>query len=622
MNRGWIVGGALVLVAAPAVPAAAAGVTMVLDRVDDSAGLRTGVSAGDVLRYRVRFNGAAPDARLAVATTPVHALTTLTCSSPSRVKQPANGTPATDPQALTTRQPLASQGAAEPTVSQAEPTAWEGAVERDGSASVMSSSGLGADAAPASGEGISAGSSDGVSAASALAARTLAGMEASGSSTAVAAGARACVLGELSGRRAVDVVLTVPEGAGEVALAAVARVRLGGGKGLTTMTEATGVPVRGAEPDDAPALGGEAVRVGPEARANKRQTVRQREAKTVTRTRRQTREPGTAEVPQQPEVPGSTEVAEQSVTSATAEGSTNQGEPGKAGVVRQSGKPGRAGIAGKPGRAGVVVGQPGKPGRAEGVGELKKADVPQGREAGAPEGLRPAAEAVRPGAEAVRPGAEAVRPDGPAGKGLRRVAEQARSGDQAGGGLRPGQQGGERVPQAAERPGLKAAEGLRPGLEAGGARSGLEARDARSGLEAGGVRPGLEAGGVEVGGGVGRGGVPVGGTEAGVAGGLWREPPLGAAREGKGENAAELPPAVLPTASASPSVTGVSMDAPGAPLPRAVAAPQVRLQAAEVVNPLAGGRGLSAAAGGIAVLMAGLWAISKAHRGRTRRKVL
>jgi hypothetical protein len=64
------------------------------------------------------------------------------------------------------------------------------------------------------------------------------------------------------------------------------------------------------------------------------------------------------------------------------------------------------------------------------------------------------------------------------------------------------------------------------------------------------------------------------------------------------------------------------MDAPGAPLPRAVAAPQVRLQAAEVVNPLAGGRGLSAAAGGIAVLMAGLWAISKAHRGRTRRKVL
>ncbi|MGN9784756.1 collagen-like triple helix repeat-containing protein [Nonomuraea sp. ZG12] len=570
MNRGWIVGGALVLVAAPAVPAAAAGVTMVLDRVDDSAGLRTGVSAGDVLRYRVRFDGTAPDARLAVATTPVHALTTLTCSSPSRVKQPANGT---DPQTLTTRQPLASQGppAAEPLVSQgaAEPTASEGAVERDGSASVMPSSGLGADAAPASGEGISAGSSDGVSAASALAARTLADMETSGSSTAVVAGARACVLGELSGRRAVDVVLTVPEGAGEVALAAVARVRLGGGKGLTTMTEATGVPVRGAEPDDAPAFGGEAVRVDPEARADKRQTVRQREAKTVTRARRQTREPGTAEAPQQPEVPGSTEVAEQPWTSATAEGSTNQGEPGQAGIVRQSGKPGRAGIAGpsgKPGRAGIagkpgragVVGQQGKPGRAEGVGELKKADVPQGREVGAPEGVRPGLEAG----------------------------------------------------------------GVRPGLEAGGVRPGLEAGGVRPGLEAEGVRPGLGAEGVEVGGGVGRGGVPVGGTEVGVGGGLWREPALRAAPEGKGENAAELPPAALPTASASPSVTGVSMDAPGAPLPRAVAAPQVRLQAAEVVNPLAGGRGLSAAAGGIAVLMAGLWAISKAHRGRTRRKVL
>ena len=106
------------------------------------------------------------------------------------------------------------------------------------------------------------------------------------------------------------------------------------------------------------------------------------------------------------------------------------------------------------------------------------------------------------------------------------------------------------------------------------------------------------------------------------AGGLWREPALEAVPEGKGGNAAGSPSAVLPTASASPSVTGVSMDVPGAPLPRAVAAPQVRLQAAEVVNPLAGGRGLSAAAGGIAVLMAGLWAISRAHRGRTRRKVL
>ena len=80
MNRGWIVGGALVLVAAPAAPAAAAGVTMVLGRVDDSAGSRAG--AGDVLRYRVRFDGTARDARLAVATTPPHALTALTCTSP------------------------------------------------------------------------------------------------------------------------------------------------------------------------------------------------------------------------------------------------------------------------------------------------------------------------------------------------------------------------------------------------------------------------------------------------------------------------------------------------------------------------------------------------------------
>jgi hypothetical protein len=64
------------------------------------------------------------------------------------------------------------------------------------------------------------------------------------------------------------------------------------------------------------------------------------------------------------------------------------------------------------------------------------------------------------------------------------------------------------------------------------------------------------------------------------------------------------------------------MDGQGAPLPRTVAAPQVRLQAAEVVNPLAGGRGLAAAAGGIGALMAGLWAISRTHRTRTRRKLL
>lgn len=520
MNRGWIVGGALVLVAAPAVPAAAAGVTMALDRVDHSAGPREWADAGDVLRYRVSFDGMARDARLAVATTPVHALTGLTCTSSSQVEQP------TDSGASTAAESFASQG-----------------TDAEGDGHPASSSELGEDAFPASSEGIAGGSSDGVSAAGALAARTLATMEASGSGTATVPGARACALGDLSGMRAVDVVLTVPEGAGEVALAAVARLRQGAG--LTTMTEATGVPVRATEPDSAATFSGDAV--DPEARADKPRTVRQREAETV-RTRRQIREPEMAEAPQQadawganeatrpseesgptevaqrpdapeltevgqrPDAPELTDAAQQPGDSAKPEVSTEQGEPDDARIVRQ----------------------PGMPGKGE-AGELKKAeDVRQGGQVGEAEDLR-------------------------------RVGED----------VRPGERGGEA---------RRGAEGVRPG-ERGG-----------------------EAG--------------WGGEDVGPAGDLWREPVLGGAAEGKGKKAAELPSAGVPTAAAAPSITGVSMDVPGAPLPRAVAVPQTRLQAAEVVNPLAGGRGLSAVAGGIAVLMAGLWAINRAHRTRTRRKVL
>jgi hypothetical protein len=504
MNRGWIVGGALVLVAAQAVPAAAAGVTMVLDRVDDSAGLRKWVSAGDVLRYRVRFEGTARDARLAVATTPVHALTGLTCTSPSQMERP------TDPQASTTAEPLASQG-----------------VDAEGEGRPASSSELGEDASP---EGITGGSSDGVSAAGALAARTLADMETSGSSTAVVPGAQACALGDLSGRRALDVVLTVPEGTGEVALAAVARLRQGAG--LTTMTEATGVPVRATGPDGAAAASGDAV--DSKTRTSKSRSVRRHDVKAVRTTRRQHQEPGMTEAPRQPEArevseatrqPEAREVHEaprqseareadeaprQSEARDLAKAPQRPGAPRRTEVVQQSANPAKPEVSTKqvePGDAGIVR-QSGKPGKDE-AGKRKKA--------------------------------EGVRPGGQVGgsEGLRRVAEEVRRGS----------------------------EGM------------------------------------------------------GLAGDLWREPVLGGAAEGKREKA-ELPSAVVPTASAAPSVTGVSMDVPGAPLPRAVAAPQVRLQAAEVVNPLAGGRGLSAAAGGIAVLMAGLWAISRTHRARTRRKVL
>ncbi|MCA2225863.1 hypothetical protein [Nonomuraea aurantiaca] len=58
----------------------------------------------------------------------------------------------------------------------------------------------------------------------------------------------------------------------------------------------------------------------------------------------------------------------------------------------------------------------------------------------------------------------------------------------------------------------------------------------------------------------------------------------------------------------------------GPPLPFAI--PGNRYQPAERVNPLAGVRGLPWVAGGIAVLLGGLWLVARAQRARLRRKVL
>ncbi|MEU7858952.1 hypothetical protein [Nonomuraea sp. NPDC049141] len=58
----------------------------------------------------------------------------------------------------------------------------------------------------------------------------------------------------------------------------------------------------------------------------------------------------------------------------------------------------------------------------------------------------------------------------------------------------------------------------------------------------------------------------------------------------------------------------------GAPLPLAISGK--RFHPAERVNPLAGVRGLPWAAGGIAVLLGGLWLVARAQRARLWRKVL
>ncbi|MCA2186747.1 hypothetical protein [Nonomuraea cavernae] len=57
----------------------------------------------------------------------------------------------------------------------------------------------------------------------------------------------------------------------------------------------------------------------------------------------------------------------------------------------------------------------------------------------------------------------------------------------------------------------------------------------------------------------------------------------------------------------------------GAPLPRQIAVSTRRAQRLEPANPLAGARGAPAVAGGIAVLLGGLWVVAWKQRARIRK---
>ncbi|GAA3111179.1 hypothetical protein [Nonomuraea salmonea] len=78
---------------------------------------------------------------------------------------------------------------------------------------------------------------------------------------AVVPGARVCALGKVSGTKAVDVTVRAPEGAGQVVVAAVARMR--DGKKLTTMSRTAAVQVRGPIRGDAATFSGPAHRLRP-----------------------------------------------------------------------------------------------------------------------------------------------------------------------------------------------------------------------------------------------------------------------------------------------------------------------------------------------------------------------
>ncbi|MEU0565863.1 hypothetical protein ABZ297_10795 [Nonomuraea sp. NPDC005983] len=148
-------------------PSAAEGdVRLALERLD---GLGARLRPGDVMRFRVRFEGVAREASLTVSASPAAALSTVTCA-PAQAATPA---------------PQAGIPPAEVTPAQA--------------------------------------------------------------------GARVCPLGEVSGERTADVLVSVPEGAKEVGLSAVAQLREPTGPGMAIVSRATRLPVGDSVVEAAPA---------------------------------------------------------------------------------------------------------------------------------------------------------------------------------------------------------------------------------------------------------------------------------------------------------------------------------------------------------------------------------
>ncbi|GAA4522652.1 hypothetical protein [Nonomuraea ferruginea] len=583
MNRGWMVAGVLALVAAPVVPAAAAGVAMVLERVDDPAGMVRWIRTGDVLRYEVRLSGMAEDASLAVAATPVHSLTGLSCAR----HVPPPDTP--DP------------GGAEIT-------------------------------------------------ARALAARALTAPDG-----VAVPGAQACHLGDVSSEKAVQVVLSVPSGAEEVEVAAVARLREGDG-GLTTILRTATTSVA----DESSTMNGPAAPVpDPWDESRDPRAVEEREFgrwEAGERARRETWQewPGdrrrmrAAEPARRPEY-GEDRAAWRPERGTGWERSARdrEGHVAEPGHVRDReghvAEPrrvrdregfGRAAEFGGARDAGSAREPRGGEDGAAGRGAWEIGwEVPDDESAGAPEGLGRAAEPDRAhmAGPARQPGAREDRAAGRGEQGSGRGAPGAESAPELGDLGRPVEPGRVNDAESARQ----------PGDQRGGAKA-VESRDRSGRPEAGKGREehgragkgwgerGREAGkgaeerGREVGKGAEEHGREAGkGAEEHGWGAELQEPSL---EDGAGEWPAapdrthqhgevKLPEVAPPPVEAAQEVV------PGAPLPRTVDGAQVSVRAAERTNPLAGVGGLPYVAGGIGVLLVGLWAVAKAQARRMRRKV-
>ncbi|MBB5080913.1 hypothetical protein [Nonomuraea endophytica] len=238
--------GALILATLSAASAAVAGeVALVFDRVGDPDDLGAWVRTGDVLRFRVRLAGDAQDARLALAASPGEALSTVTCAPQS----PAAGAPgliAAPPSQAPEAPAVPPSGA--PGAASAGPLVSSGsALPDDGSADGRAAGALGMpEAAGALGVPEAAGALGVPEGAGALGVPQVDGTLLPGTvptpAVGVAArGAEVCRLGKVSGERAVDVRLTVPQGVNEVVLAAVAQVW--GSGGVSTLSGTARTPV-------------------------------------------------------------------------------------------------------------------------------------------------------------------------------------------------------------------------------------------------------------------------------------------------------------------------------------------------------------------------------------------
>ncbi|MFB4279350.1 hypothetical protein ACBJ59_28965 [Nonomuraea sp. MTCD27] len=302
MRRGWIVAGTLVVVAVPSVPVAAAGVSLVLERVNGADSVGKWVRTGDVQRFRVRLNGMASGARVAVAADPVEALSEVSCLPSAGPSPSASGAPARDAVAPPSDAGAAMARASSPGAVAAGALAVRALAAAKGSAAAGTAPIGPAPIGPAPIGTVSTGTVP---------------------AGAVLPGARVCALGEVAGERAVDVTLKAPAGAREVVLAAVARMRGTGGEGPTTMSRTTAVRVRQAITGDAATFSGPARLLRPAERTKSRAE----DAKS----------PAVAVKSPVVDAEGSAEVV-----GTRAEGARSRGEAGKSGKSRAEAAESRA----------------------------------------------------------------------------------------------------------------------------------------------------------------------------------------------------------------------------------------------------------------------------------------